>query len=560
MSVVSPPSGATPRQATDWHAINWQQVHRNVRRLQARIVKALREGKWHKVKALVYLLTHSFSGRASAILRVTTNRGASTPGVDGLTWHTPGLKTAAFDTLRQRGYRAQPLRRVYIPKSNGQKRPLGIPTTRDRAQQALYLLGLDPIVETQADYNSFGFRLHRCCADALVQCHRLLCKRHSPQWILEGDIKACFDRISRPWLLRHIPMNQRVLNQWLTAGYLEKDVFHATTEGTPQGGIISPALANRALDGLEALLKQRFGATRTARARQRVHLVRYADDFIITGTSKALLRDEVQPLVAHFLSERGLELSHEKTSITHIQDGFDFLGENVRRYASGKVLLRPARKNIRAFLEKIKAALRRSGSRTQAGALVQRLNQQIRGWALYHRHASSKRTFSCVDDAIFRRVWRWARRRHPKQRASWVRRQYFRRHQGRAWVLTGKCWPTPGEAYTVRLQKAADVAIQRHPPIRSAANPYAPAWESYYEARWQERFSAALAGKGRVRVLWRDQQGKCPACGQLLTEESAWQIHPIHWRVYGGGEELTNLQLLHKHCHERLHSIGWGWQ
>ena len=217
MSGASPPSGATPQETTGWHSINWKKVHRNVRRLQARIVKALREGKGHKVKALVYLLTHSFSGRALAILRVTTYRGASTPGVDGVTWNTPELKTAAVDTLRERGYTAQPLRRVWIPKSNGQKRPLGIPTMRDRAQQALYLLGLEPLVETQADYNSYGFRLHRSCADALVQCHRLLCKRHSPEWILEGDIKACFDRISRPWLLAHVPMNRRVLNQWLTA-------------------------------------------------------------------------------------------------------------------------------------------------------------------------------------------------------------------------------------------------------------------------------------------------------------------------------------------------------
>ena len=560
MSVVSQPTGATPRETTGWHSINWKQVHRNVRRLQARIVKALREGKWHKVKALVYLLTHSFSGRALAILRVTTNRGASTPGVDGIIWNTPELKTAAFGTLRERGYRAQQLRRVYIPKSNGQKRPLGIPTMRDRAQHALYLLGLDPIVETQADYNSYGFRLHRSCADALVQCHRLLCKRHSPEWILEGDIKACFDRISKDWLLTHVPMNRKVLNQWLTAGYLEKRVFHATTDGTPQGGIISPALANRTLDGLEGLLKQRFGATRTARERNGVHLVRYADDFIITGTSRALLRDEVQPFVAHFLSERGLELSHEKTSITHIEDGFDFLGQTVRRQTSGKVLLKPSRKNVRTFLGKIKETLRNEGSRVSAGALVLRLNQQIQGWALYHRHASSKRTFQYVDDAIFWMVWRWARRRHPNKRAAWVRKRYFRTHEGRRWVFTGTYWSKDGKASLVRLQKARDVRIQRHPLIRSEANPYEPRWESYYEARLQDKVAATLAGKTRERVLWQEQEGKCPRCGQLLTEESGWQVHHIHWRVYGGGEEWTNLELLHANCHRQLHNVGWWWQ
>ncbi len=556
MSVASRPSGAAPRGATDWHAINWMQVCRNVRRLQARIVKALREGRWQKVKALVYLLTHSFSGRALAILRVTDNQGASTAGVDGVIWNTPEAKTAALDTLRSRGYTAQPLRRVYIPKSNGKLRPLGIPTMTDRAQQALYLLGLDPIVETQADYNSYGFRQHRRCADALVQCHRLLCKRHSPEWILEGDIKACFDRIRRTWLLEHIPMNQAMLNGWLTAGYLEKRIYHATTEGTPQGGIISPALANRTLDGLEGLLQQRFGATRSARERNGVHLVRYADDFNITGTSRQLLQHEVQPLVAHFLSERGLELSHEKTSITHITDGFDFLGQNVRRYGNGKVLLRPSRKNVRAFLSKIQETIQRYGGSASAGELVVRLNQQIHGWALYHRHASSKRTYARVDDAIFWRLWRWARRRHRNKGASWVKKKYFRTYRGRRWVFTGTCYPEKGAAYVVRLQKASDVRIWRHKLIRREANPYEPAWESYYEERWQEKVAATLAGKLRARILWREQQGKCPLCGQLLTEGSDWQIHHKHWRVYGGDDVLTNLQLVHGNCHRQIHSVG----
>src|SRR5437870_8046727 len=307
MSAAATLAGAAPDVASGWHAINWQKVWRNVRRLQARIVKAIQEGRWNKVRSLVYLLTRSFSGRAAAVLRVTTNAGASTPGVDGAVWDTPELKAAAFNRLRRHGYQPQPLRRVYIPKSSdpSKLRPLGIPTLTDRAMQALYLLGLDPIVETTADANSYGFRSQRCCADALDQCHKILRKNHSATWILEGDIKACFDRIGHDWLLTHTPMDKVILRKWLKAGLMEKDVFVATTEGTPQGGICSPALANRALDGLEAVLAERFGATRSQRERHKVHLVRYADDFIITGTSKELLRDEVQPLVAHFLKERG---------------------------------------------------------------------------------------------------------------------------------------------------------------------------------------------------------------------------------------------------------------
>ena len=212
----------------------------------------------------------------------------------------------------------------------------------DRAMQALYLLGLDPIAESQADGHSYGFRLERRCADALKQSHIVLSNRHGPQWILEGDIKACFDRISHDWLLTHIPMDQQVLRLWLKAGFLEKHAWFATTDGTPQGGIISPALANRTLDGLQRLLAERFAETPNQQRMNKVHLVRYADDFLITGTSKGLLGDQVQPLVAHFLKERGLELSHEKTQITHIEDGFDFLGQNVRRYPNGKVLTKPS--------------------------------------------------------------------------------------------------------------------------------------------------------------------------------------------------------------------------
>src|SRR5258708_229841 len=193
MSAVATPAGAAPNTAGDWHSVHWKKGYRTGRRLQARIVKAVREGKWHKVNALVYLLTHSFSGRAMAILRVVSNPGAKTPGVDGILWKTPEAKSAAFSALRRHGYQPLPLRRVYIAKSNGKRRGLGIPTMSDRAMQALHLLGLDPIAESQADRHYYGFRLDRRCADALKQAHNVLSHWRGPQWILEGDIKACFD-------------------------------------------------------------------------------------------------------------------------------------------------------------------------------------------------------------------------------------------------------------------------------------------------------------------------------------------------------------------------------
>ena len=488
---------------------------------------------------------------------MTTNAGASTPGVDGIVWDTPEAKADAFQALRGRGYSPQPLRRVYIPKSNGKLRPLGIPTLLDRAQQALYLLALDPTAETLADPNSYGFRRERSGADALEQCHILLAGRNHATFLLEGDIRACFDRISHAWLLAHIPLDRAILRAWLKAGFLEKDVFFATTEGSPQGGVISPALANRALDGLEALLRRRFMGTPRQRTQNKVHLVRYADDFVITGTSAALLRNEVQPLVAHFLSERGLELSHEKTSITQIDDGFDFLGQHVRRYQQRSVLLTPSRKNVQTFLAKVRQCIREEGGSLTAGELIQRLNPLIRGWAAYHQHAASKRTFAKVDRAIFRAVWRWARRRHDQKSAPWVKAKYFTRVGGRAWVLTGVV-PVAGEAALRRvyLAEAAQTPIRRHTKIRGDANPYDPSWEPYFEARVARHLTATLAGRTRWRWLWQRQQGQCPLCGERLTPETGWQLHHWWWRVYGGDDLPYNLALLHPNCHRQVHSQG----
>jgi len=554
MSQAATLAGAAPGCAVGWHAINWRKVYRTVRRLQARIVKAIREGKWHKVKALVYLLTHSFGGRALAILRVVSNSGAKTPGVDGVIWDTPEAKSAAFSSLRRHGYQPQPLRRVYIPKSNGKRRPLGIPTMADRAMQALYLLGLDPIAETLADGHSYGFRLERCCADALEQCHNVLGSPQSPFWILEGDIKACFDRISHGWLMDHISMDRKMLGKWLKAGYLEKHVLFATTEGTPQGGIVSPVLANRALDGLQRLLAERFMNTPSRSRRHKVHLVRYADDFIITGTSKVLLEYEVQPLVAHFLAERGLELSHEKTRITHIKDGFDFLGQTINRHRCGTVLSRPSRRSVKTFLTKVRETIDSAGSMA-AGELIWQLNQQIKGWTMYHRYACSKRTFTQVDRRIFRLVWHWCRRRHRNKSWKWITKKYFQRLGQRNWVFTGKLLDKGGNGWPIQLMEAAKVRIVRYVKIRSQTNPYDPEWELYLEARQVWKLSQTLAGRGRIEYLWKEQQGRCVVCGRpLRVEERPWHLHHRVWRCRGGQDTLGNLELLHANCHRQKHA------
>ncbi|KIL02600.1 DNA polymerase, partial [Stutzerimonas stutzeri] len=348
MAVLAPNAQATASTGAPSNFISawpqhWNQIESQVKRLQVRIAKATREGRWGKVQALQRLLTRSFSGKMLAVKRVTENRGKRTPGVDGKIWSTPVAKSTGAQALQHRGYRPQPLRRIYIPKSNGKKRPLGIPTMRDRAMQALWKLALEPVAETRADPNSYGFRPQRSTADAIAHCFNALAKRGSAHWVLEGDIRGCFDNISHDWLLTNVPMDKVVLRKWLRAGYVDQGALFATEAGTPQGGIISPVLANWTLDGLEDVVYASVASTARKRKPFKIHVVRYADDFIITGATKAVLQHQVRPAIEAFLKERGLELSDEKTQITHISQGFDFLGQNVRKYA-GKLLITPARK------------------------------------------------------------------------------------------------------------------------------------------------------------------------------------------------------------------------
>jgi RNA-directed DNA polymerase len=348
-------------------------------------------------------------------------------------------------------------------------------------------------------------------------------------------------------------MDQTLLRQWLKAGFLEKQAWFATTEGTPQGGTISPALANWTLDGLQRLLAEHFANTPEGQGKSKVHLVRYADDFLITGTSKALLRDQVQPLVAHFLKERGLELSHEKTQITHVEEGFDFLGQNVRRYRCGKVLTKPSSQNVKTFLSKIRETIDNSGSLT-AGVMIQRLNQQIKGWTMYHRYAASKRTFMHVDHRIFQMVWRWCRRRHPKKSRKWLKKNYFPDDGHRHWVFTSTLWNQKGQGRPIQLMAAAKVRIIRYVKIRSAVNPYDPKWELYLEARLGWQLTQTLAGRSRIEYLWKEQEGRCRVCGQpLRIAEEDCQIHHRIWRSRGGQDTADNMELFHANCHRQIH-------
>lgn len=477
MAAVERLAGAPSAKGDKWQAIDWHAARREVRRLQIRIAKAVREGRHGRVKALQWLLTCSFSGKALAVKRVVSNRGRKTPGVDGVIWYTPKQRMTAVQNLYRRGYKARPLRRVYIPKKNGKMRPLGIPTMKDRAMQALYALALQPVAETLGDPNSYGFRWYRSCADAIQQCYNSLVRRYSPRWILEGDIKACFDEISHQWLLTHIPMDRFMLRQWLKAGYFEGDNLYPTKAGTPQGGIISPILANMTLDGLEAAVKA------VTPRRTKVNVIRYADDFVITGKSKELLEETIRPAVEKFLQERGLTLSPEKTRITRIEDGFNFLGQNPRKY-KGKLLIKPARDNVRSFLAKIRKTIRKFTA-MKTGDMIRTLNPIIRGWANYHRHIVACDTFKVMDNHIFRYLWIWVKRRHPHKGKWWLMQKY--------WLSGPKAWTfttveqTPEGKRRVELIRATQIHIKRHAKVRSDANPFDPKDAEYFAKRTAER-------------------------------------------------------------------------
>ncbi|EAM2854960.1 group II intron reverse transcriptase/maturase [Salmonella enterica] len=550
-------TGAPSHQRMEWHDINWAKCHREVRRLQTRIVKATKEGRYGKVRCLQHLLTHSFSGKALAVRRVTENQGRNTPGVDRTLWTTPEAKSQAIQSIKQRGYQPQPLRRVYIPKANGKTRPLGIPTLKDRAMQALYMSALLPTAETTADRRSYGFRPDRSTADAIEQCFVVFARKGGAEWIMEGDITGCFDNISHEWLLDNVLMDRKILHKWLKAGYIANRQLFPTEAGTPQGGIISPVLANITLDGLEPLLRTHFGRKFRFQGRtcsHKVNFVRYADDFIITGNSREQLEQDVKPLVEEFVKERGLTLSPEKTKITHLDEGFDFLGQNIRKY-KGKLLIKPSKTNIKTFLGKVRSIIR-SGKALPQIKLIKMLNPVISGWANYHQHVVSKKVFSSVDHEIWKALWQWSLRRHPNKGKGWVRMRYFHRTQTRSWIFAVETSElgANGKKLLKSLRLASDTRIVRHKAIKMDANSFDPEWETYFEARISNKMQNSLKGRRKLYNLWVNQKGKCAVCHQLITSESGWHVHHMIRRTDGGSNENSNLLMVHPTCHNQIHA------
>lgn len=523
-----------------WKSIDWKKAEAEVSRLQARIAKATQEKKWNTVKRLQYLLSHSYYAKALAVRKVTTNKGKHTPGIDKELWNTPAVKMRNVLILTDKGYKAKPLRRVFIEKpGKKKKRPLGIPCMYDRAMQALYALALDPVSETTADEKSFGFRRGRSAQDACEYIFTALSRRTSPEWVLEGDIKGCFDHISHDWLIDHIPMDKSVLKQFLKAGFVFQNELFPTDEGTPQGGVISPILANMALDGMQKVLSDRFHTNRLGKIDLRfknahkVNLVRYADDFIVTAATKEIA-EEAKEIIRGFLCTRGLELSEEKTLITHVDDGFDMLGWTFRRFKE-KLIVKPSKKSVKALNASLHNTVLERGKAWRQEDLIRVLNRQLRGWANYHQSVCAKDAFSRTDHILYEMLWRWAKRRHPKKNRKWITANYWYSKGLRNWVFSTK------NAELIRL---GEVPIIRHTKVRMSANPYLDS--EYFIQRKIQNGMKRLSG--RFKKIWRNQNGCCYHCGQPMEISDEREIFYKIPKSMGGKDDVPNMAYVHKYC------------
>ena len=531
---------------TIWSQVDWKEAERRVQNLRFRIFRAAKEQRWKQVRNLTKLLLRSYTNMLVSVLRITqVNRGRHTPGVDGERLTTPDERAKVVDDLRQyQPWKAAPVRRIYIPKANGQQRPLGIPTIRDRVMQMVVKNALEPRFEAEFEAQSYGFRPGRCCQDAIEEVYVALnngAVGHH-RYILDADIQGAFDHISQAFILRRIgPMPGReLIKQWLKAGYWEHGALHRTTEGTPQGGVISPLLANIALDGLAKQLGKGY------------RVARYADDIVVMATSLPAI-EQACPVVTAFLDERGLALHPEKTRIVQRTEGFDFLGFHVQMRGE-KLLITPQQQKVQALLQDVRSWLKHHQT-VSPEAVIRHLNPLIRGWAMYYRQVVSKQTFQKVDYHIWRALWRWAKRRHPKKPKRWIYRRYF---------AVGKYGATfyahsrrrPGQTIRLRLERMPAIPISRHVKVKGNASPDDPTLKAYWESRRRKMGRQRVAKGSMLYEIAEAQRWHCPGCGQALFDGQEVHLHhliPVH---AGGSDERENLQWLHAACHRQRHQQG----
>ena len=529
-----------PEGVPDWDAINWQAHEGNVGRLRQRIFKAAREQDWAKVRSLQKMMLRSWSNTLVSVRQVTQrNAGRRTAGVDGqVALSARNRAEMAVRVHRSTsGWDPLPVRRAYVPKANGKRRPLGIPALADRCHQARVRNALEPEWEARFEARSYGFRPGRGCADAIAALFTTLKGRSKRVWIVDADLSAAFDRIDHQRLLdalRSFPARDMIAG-WLKAGVVEDGMLTPAREGTPQGGVVSPLMMNVALHGLEEAAGVRYVASGKTAGDTRPGspvVVRYADDLVACCHSREQA-EQVRALLAEWLAPRGLAFNEDKTKIVHLTEGFDFLGFSVRRYQNGKLLIKPsdaAVRRLRARLADEMRALRGSN----AAAVLAALNPIIRGWAAYYRGVVSSKIFSELDDYTWKLTWRWAKRTHSGKPKRWVARRYFGRFdkfRNDRWVFGNRAGADE-RGSVPHLVKFSWTHIIRHQLVTGTASPDDPDLADYWNAR-RKRVKPPLDSYN-LRLLTR-QDGRCPLCKDHLLSPGQPPQSPREWERWWQG-------------------------